>query len=128
MKTGFNNILYSLSEETSRALSDPAYPIENLLDRLRQLRHTIENLDRDWEDVPESLANDFDELDDRFALAIDEYIKVCTDLEDALLEGDEECVEDANRSLKKAQILLKAAEEAAHARFANWTSNPSLER
>lgn len=87
------------------------------------MRSDFEQLGDDWDEPQESLRGDIDELDENFALATDEYMRVCDLLEEGLISRDEEVLEEAERSFRKARILLKAAEEAASERFARWTAS-----
>ena len=122
MSAGYNQRLSEAIEKAFANLGNAPDPA--LLSELEELRAAFEDLGVDWDEPPESLREDLEELDDNFALATDEYMRVCDLLEEGLIARDEEMLEEAERTFRKARILLKAADEAAKERFARWTSGP----
>ncbi len=126
----FDQLLGKMSRNYNQRLSDAierayggldAPPDPSLLSELEELRAAFEDIGGDWEEPIDSLRADFEELDDNFGLATDEYMRVCDLLEEGAISRDEEILEEAERAFRKAQILLRAADEAAKARFAQWT-------
>lgn len=115
----YNERISSAIEQAFAGLGKPPDPA--LLSELESLRSEFEQIGADWDEPQESLRNDIDELDENFGLATDEYMRVCDLLEEGLISRDEEILEEAERSFRKARILLKAADEAAKERFARWT-------
>lgn len=122
MADGYNQRLRRLIEEAASAIESGGPPDSALLSELEALRTAFEKLGSHWEEPPESLRAELDELDDNFALATDEYMRVCDLLEESLIERDTELLEEAERTLSKAKILLTYADGVAKERFARWTS------
>ena len=124
MSKNYNQRLSAAIESAYAGLEAP--PAPGLLSELEELRTAFDGLGKDWEKPADTIRADIEELDDNFDLAIDEYIRVCDLLEEGAISRDEEILEEAERAFRKAQILLKAADEAAKTRFAQWTRGADI--
>lgn len=115
MSQNYNQRLSAAIESAYDGLDAP--PAPGLLSELEELRTAFEGIGKDWEEPSDTLRADLEELDDNFDLAMDEYMRVCDLLEEGAISRDEEILEEAERAFRKAQILLRAADEAAKTRL-----------
>jgi len=112
--------LNELIDEADGDIARSDKPSAELLSDLEEVRVTIEDAFSEWEAPADSIAYAIDELDENFQFAGEEFLRVCDLIEEALVGRDNRILDDASRNMRKARILLKAAETAAAERFANW--------
>ena len=122
-------LLANLSETLEALLTEADHdilhsqsPSPELMSDIEEARFEIENLFANWDAPADGIAYAIEELDENFHFAGEEFLKVCDLLEEALIVRDPRGIDEAARTLRKARLLLRAAELEATERFQNWIS------
>lgn len=120
--------LIRLLEESENDILDSERPSPELMAEIENVRCEIEDLFQNWEPPAEGIAYAIDELDENFEFAAEEFLRVCDLMEEALIAGEVEILDQAARYFRKARLILKAAEQQALERFASWTNRANPPR